>query len=552
MPAWESAPLISEGQKKNAWESAPLISQAASAQSLPQPDAASTPKDERSLLSRYVDIHPGVAAAETGLNLVSGMVATPLSGLAGIGTAGAKAFGLTNKEPGDVVREVGDTLTYEPRTKGGKTLQDVVTKPFQWLGQGADKVGSYAAEKTGSPAVGAAVNTGIQALPMLAGRVLGGRAANSLATKTAELEKQKIINAPKDEALRNAREKGYVFPPPEAEAGVLASFFQGVVGDINMEKGASTKNQRVTNGLIKKEIGIAEDDAITIEALEGVRNKASEAYKTVKKVLPELSVTSEFKFALENPESKFAAARKEFPEYFKDPEIEKLIKNLSKDKFSSQAAIEMQKKLRYDGNANMKAFDKPSQQALGEAQWNAAKAIDDLIDQNLNAMAPPGVKNFQSKLTDGLREARRKIAQTYAVQGALNETTGNVSAKSLAKLWEKGQPLSGGLKDVAQTAQAFGKSMRDMDKEGSRSNISNLDVAKATLLGATGHGGVGALSAFARPLVKPIMLSDWYQARNVNPPTYQPGWATQWPSDVLNSPAYPYFAIPKPPLQNNQ
>lgn len=540
---WDNDVLVAPAKAAgNPWDADEVIGK-------PIAKAAPVKADTRSALRKAVDSSASLGLAETAGNLGTSMIAAPLSGLAGIGATIGRGLGLTDADPGDITRRVGSALTYQPQTKIGQDMTGIVSKPFEWLGKGADVAGSAVAESTGSPMLGAATNTALQAVPQMIGKVAGKPAAARLAATEKALATEKSANAPKDAALVAARDKGYVLPPSEGNAGPLGSFFQGLAGDIKMEYGASTKNQRVTNGLIKKELGIPEHEAISIKMLDSIRDKAGAAYEQVKKAVPVLKTSPQFLADLKNPNSNYASARKEFSNYFKNPEVEKLIEDLSKPEFSSKAAIEMQKKLRYDGNSNMKAFDKPAQQSLGEAQLNAAKAIDSLIDENLAAQAPKGVKNFQSKLSSNLNDARQKIAKTYAVEGALNDTTGNVSAKSLAKLWEKHGTLTGGLKDVAQTAQAFPKNMREVDKIGSRSEVSNLDIAKGTLLAGMKHGALGMASIAARPLVKPVLLSDWYQAMNVKPPSYQPGLGTTLPAQILNNPAYQYLAIPRPPQQ---
>jgi hypothetical protein len=89
-------------------------------------------------------------------------------------------------------------MTYQPRTKLGQATVGAISYPFQKLAEGADWAGKKTAEATGSPAVGAAVNTGIQAIPALispetrgafasAGRALtgGGKIAASTAADAA-------------------------------------------------------------------------------------------------------------------------------------------------------------------------------------------------------------------------------------------------------------------------------------------------------------------------------------------------------------------------------
>lgn len=99
---------------------------------------------------------------EAGSSLASGAVSAPLSGLAGIAQAGANAVGLGSTPAADRVRQVQEKFTYQPITDAGKSIVGAVAYPFEKLAQGADVVGGKAAEVTGSPALGAAINAGIQ------------------------------------------------------------------------------------------------------------------------------------------------------------------------------------------------------------------------------------------------------------------------------------------------------------------------------------------------------------------------------------------------------
>ena len=114
------------------------------------------------------------SAVEPLMTLGSGMFAGPVSGLAGLGAMGTKALGLTEKEPADVVRGVGEAMTYQPRTGGGQIATEAITYPFRKFAEGADYVGGEVSEKTGSPAVGAVTNAMLQLAPAAVG-YKGGR-----------------------------------------------------------------------------------------------------------------------------------------------------------------------------------------------------------------------------------------------------------------------------------------------------------------------------------------------------------------------------------------
>lgn len=106
-------------------------------------------------------------AGEAALQLGTGLVSTPLAGVAGI--AGTLSPGKEG-QGADWTEAVGKALTYAPRTGEGQTISNQLAYPFAKLAQGADFVGQKVADSNvplvgKSPLLATAVNTGIQALP---------------------------------------------------------------------------------------------------------------------------------------------------------------------------------------------------------------------------------------------------------------------------------------------------------------------------------------------------------------------------------------------------
>lgn len=147
-------------------DSAGAAKLAAYIQSLPAEKSAA-PVTQTATPAAPLDPNGRLAPLETAANIGSSMLATPIAGLAGIGAAGLKAIGMSDREPADVVEGVSNALTYQPRTEMGKKLTNVATYPFQKIAQAGDYVGGGIANATGSPALGAAANTAVQFLPAL-------------------------------------------------------------------------------------------------------------------------------------------------------------------------------------------------------------------------------------------------------------------------------------------------------------------------------------------------------------------------------------------------
>jgi hypothetical protein len=130
----------------------------------PQPDYGQTMRSN--VLRNVLLNNPLTAAGETLLHLVSGAVAVPLSGLAGLATAAVK---WDSNAGADAVRSVGNALTYEPRGEMGQAATELVNYPFEKLAEGAHWAGGKTLDATGSPLVATLVDTGIQAVPIIVG-----------------------------------------------------------------------------------------------------------------------------------------------------------------------------------------------------------------------------------------------------------------------------------------------------------------------------------------------------------------------------------------------
>jgi len=136
-----------------------------------------------SILKTLLLENPGTAIGETALNLGTMVVALPVAGLAGIGTAAAKALGLTEKDPADVVHAIGGALTYQPRGEFGKAATAIATAPFEALAKVGAKAGDATLDATDSPAAATAVDTAINAIPMaIAPAIKGARAVRERIT----------------------------------------------------------------------------------------------------------------------------------------------------------------------------------------------------------------------------------------------------------------------------------------------------------------------------------------------------------------------------------
>lgn len=345
------------------------------------------------------------------------------------------------------------------------------------------------------------------------GQVLGNEVGRQVAKRLSAGRPAEVLTQQQKAAQAAAADK-YVLPPTQANPSLLNRFLEGVGGKIRTQQAASTMNQETTNRLAKQAVGLRGDAPLTSEALEAVRRGAGKSYAAVSNYPVPLKATPRYKAQIEKLGDDWAKAADEFPDLVNNDAILKLRQALLKEEMTPGGAIAAVRKLRFDAKSNLRAADSPEKLALGLAQRRAADAIDELVETNLSRAG-------QKKIAESYKQARVLIAKTHDVEAALNDATGNISARYLAGIMDRGAPLTGELRRVARFAQAFPKAAQNVDAIGSQPAISPLDTAAAGI-GAAASGRPEIIGAIVgRPLVRGAVLSRPYQAAAVVPRTPQ-------------------------------
>lgn len=330
------------------------------------------------------------------------------------------------------------------------------------------------------------------------GNVLGygaGKLSDLLTTRGAS---QQAANQARDAAINAARAAGYKLPPQETNPGMVNAALEGLSGKIKTSQAASQFNQDVTNRLVKTELGLPHDQPITVDALKSLRAQAGQAYAAVAQtgtVTPSANYTS----ALDAILAPFKKSSSSFPNGKINPVVGE-IEALKTPQFDAAAGVQKISELRDAADAAFRAGAKGD----GRAYKSAAEALENALDEHMqNIGAAPG-------MLDAYRTARQTIAKTYSVESALNPTTGNVNAAKLAGQLQRGKPLSGDIKTVAQVGQAFPKATQTLTQN--YNPMSPLDYVVG-LAGAM-HNPWEAALVFGRPVVRSGLLSEPVQNLN--------------------------------------
>lgn len=315
------------------------------------------------------------------------------------------------------------------------------------------------ATSIGDVAKGKAINAAIGGTAGAGGQFVANKAAGYLQRKAAELAARKSQNATRDAALKAAQAEGFVVPPDTVNPTMTNRALTGAAGKLTTQQQASAKNAERGNALVRKALGLSDDTPLDDATLNAYRAQKAAPYQELEQI-------------------------------------------------GAGDAVEALKQARFDAKEQWKFYNRSgnpeARKAAAEADKLAA-SYEQFLDQFARSAG-------RSDLVPKLREARKAIAMSYDVEKALNEVTGNVDLRVLAK-----SPfLSGELKTAASFAKAFPKLAQSPQTMGSLPGVSPLDFATAGVMGASGAGGWAGLP-FLRPVVRSAILSRPAQRLLANP-----------------------------------
>lgn len=212
------------------------------------------------------------ALPETAAHLGSGALAAPVSGIAGL-----LSLPFVGKDrAADITRGIQDRFTYQPRTMQGQTVTAGVTAPLRALAAGGRKAGEFTTDATGSPALGTAVDTLIQASPMVLG-IRGGKGQqrNVDYRNTVEtIPTKEQLKTASSEAYKRSEDIGAVVSEPRFQAfqKELSDMLQKAGIDKDLHPDATAAMRRVLD----------EKGPMTLEKIETLRRIAQDAEGSIK------------------------------------------------------------------------------------------------------------------------------------------------------------------------------------------------------------------------------------------------------------------------------
>lgn len=282
------------------------------------------------------------------------------------------------------------------------------------------------------------------------------------------------VNPTTLETARAGMDAGYVVPPNMLKPSFTNQVVESISGKQATQQIASMRNSDVTEGLVRKALGIADDVPLTQSTMENLRKTAGKAYSEVSQLSPQ------------------AAA---------DLEALKIARNESQAWFKA-----------YNRSAS------PVDLAKAKELRQVAEQLETALEAHAKSAGAP-------ELIPALRDARKAIAKTYTVGRALNDATGTVDARVLGRMSEKGLPLSDGLEVAGKFASAFPTITKSPMQVGSPA-AHNLKSIASMAMGGSGLAALGPMGAAAAavpfvapPVARSIMFSNAAQRGLLSQPS---------------------------------
>ncbi len=326
---------------------------------------------------------------------------------------------------------------------------------------------------------------------------LAGRGINKvLAKRSADKLSRDSARQPLDELIRQSTDRGLVVPPTTANPSTLNRLLEGASGKISTAQGASVLNQGVFKKIASESLDLPPDVPLSKATLQGLRKRLGTVYEDIKNS-GKVVTDDRFLGDIQNIQNASRQITDQFPgmPVSGGDDVAKMIKGLSVREFSSDAGVELVKRLRRESKTLFKSFDDPAKFAQAVAKRKAADALDDQILRNLE-------RTGRGDLAKKFRPAREMIAKSHTIEAALDEG-GTINAKILARQLNSGTPMSGDLELAARFADTFGKASQATNE--SFPLFSPLDVVSGVGLGAIDP--ILSTTAVARPLIRRGILS---------------------------------------------
>lgn len=431
--------------------------------------------------------------------MATGFVARPLGQTiamlhgAGNVVSGGKLGGAL---PEDIVKNVEEDLTYQPRTQAGRSesnplnfIPNAISAGVQSIANPlADAVtGENAAPDSFRKMAGDATREGIVQAANIA-------MAKGLPTRQtpAALAEKSFADAARIDAAKLAVEKYGLSVNPVVSNPTKTNTVRVAAGGQEYVNALSRRhNEPMIGNILKEDLGIPKNTSLTsAEPFEAVREAAGQAKRQIqpmKNFVDDGTALDSIRDIAPKSDIGMGPAKLRVNKILSDAE-----KVISENPSGAKLIAEIET-LRNNARTIYKATDvKPVPKAMADAYMGVANALEGMIERNLELQG-------KTDLLAQFREGRKKMAKSYVLQTATDLNTGIVDPMVIAKMTAKDNALTGTFADIGHIAGNFPESMSS--KAGAPGGFKEFATTHATRTGAGGLTGYVVGGMFGQPLV---------------------------------------------------
>ena len=383
---------------------------------------------------------------------------------------------------------------------GGQTYTGMT---LAGLGLGAIQPTTTEDEALGTEDQSRLINTAIGGAAGIVGKAGGDKISkilqNRIANQQGNLNKLKIANQVRDNTIKDAQELGYVIPPAQVNKGsTTQKILESAGGKIQTSQQASLKNQIVTNNVVKKALNIADDQPLTIKAIDDIIEDAAKVYKEIEG-LGTFKIDSKFTNNVSKSIDDYKKVIEQLPDR-KIAKLDSLIKTLDNmEEIDASNIIVLVKALQKENKALWKAGDDAAKQMQAKVQSSLADDLLDLVGRNMD-----DIEGLDKTIINEFKKNRVIIAKANAVKSAYDSSTGDVSAGLLAK----NKYLTDELKTIVDAYNLSPKSFQVL-KDSKGVSFADFGIGFGTMAITGNPLGMGV--TVARPLIRGGLLNKSYQ-----------------------------------------
>lgn len=374
--------------------------------------------------------------------------------------AAQRVAGMVDQPFGKAVSAVtGTDITKSPeyQSEASRQLTD-------FIGANVQKGAQWLAEKTGQPpadiesylsSAGLLAPAGIKAGVKAATPIVKEAAANVVAGVQAPFEEQLKARAqrlssedfargPQIEAAQEAQRLGIALKPTDLQPSVGAKITTSMGGTEGLDRIAAANKNNVRK-IALNEMDLPPDTQLNgADAFKLARDKVAKPYNDIRS-LPTMTADEATLQALNElrPDTALIGSDK----YAKatnaiiDDAVKKVSAGLDGDQLLKNVQVMRQRARKTYNNksASIEALD------VADTNLALANTLEKMIESNVT----------DPKLLEKFRDARQKMARSYAYEGATDFNTGIIDVNRLAKITAKDSAMTGDIASLGKVAGNF-------------------------------------------------------------------------------------------------